>query len=136
MAIYESFSQPLFGFMEIKLSISMGASKTNSILLLPKCAKLYLVSEPSIVCRKLLPNVVVERLWACLGIPFPSMAYEHRIVMLFVLIEQFSLGKMGNDLRCNVSLLDEIGIDSVHIVVGFGEPELLFLFCHNRLNLV
>ena len=34
-------------------------------------------------------------------------AYEHCIVVLFVLIEQFSLCKVGDDFRCNEPFLDE-----------------------------
>ena len=74
-----------------------------------------------------------------MSLPWDSIAvraHEHGIVVFFVLVEQFLLCKMGDDLRGNEPLLDEIGIDTVHIVVGFGEPELLFLFCHNRLNLM
>lgn len=48
IAIYECCFQS-FGYSVRNDIRSMGASKTNSVLPLPKCAKLYLVSEPSMV---------------------------------------------------------------------------------------
>ena len=38
----------------------------------PKCAKLYRVSDPSTVILNGSPKVMVERLLACRGVPFSS----------------------------------------------------------------